>query len=167
MLGGIIYPFPHVKGCTVEIWEWVSNFIPYFTGHVITYPCCDLGWTMVLKGFPDVTLTTRWNITQFREVAVTRIASYCYQTPWAGQPFLAWISTEVGSCYDRLLRKVCVTVMMGEWGPLCTFGTASGDWCIASVAHRVPSYVARLSLCKIFVMVFNMIVLIYTACQLS
>ena len=24
---------------TVEIWEWISNFIPHFTGCVITYPC--------------------------------------------------------------------------------------------------------------------------------
>ena len=24
---------------TVEVWECISNFIPHFTGHVITYPC--------------------------------------------------------------------------------------------------------------------------------
>ena len=25
----------------VEVWEWISNFIPHFiTRHVITYPCC-------------------------------------------------------------------------------------------------------------------------------
>ena len=26
---------------TVEVWEWISNFIPQFTGHMITYPCPD------------------------------------------------------------------------------------------------------------------------------
>ena len=25
--------------CTDEVWEWISNSIPSFTGHVITYPC--------------------------------------------------------------------------------------------------------------------------------
>ena len=37
----IAYPFPNGNGCTVEVWEWMGKFIPYFTGHVITYPCCD------------------------------------------------------------------------------------------------------------------------------
>ena len=31
----ITYPFPNFSGATVEVWEWVSNFIPHFTGHVI------------------------------------------------------------------------------------------------------------------------------------
>ena len=34
----IIFPFPNFNGCTVEVWEWISNFIPRFSGHVITYP---------------------------------------------------------------------------------------------------------------------------------
>ena len=37
----IIHPFPNFNGCTVEVWEWINNFSPYFTGHVITYPCWD------------------------------------------------------------------------------------------------------------------------------
>ena len=24
-----------------EIWEWISNFMPHFTVHVIAYPCFD------------------------------------------------------------------------------------------------------------------------------
>ena len=35
----IIYPFPNFNGATVEFWEWVSNFISYFTKYVITYTC--------------------------------------------------------------------------------------------------------------------------------
>ena len=30
------------NGCTVEVREWASNFIPYFIMDVITYPCWDL-----------------------------------------------------------------------------------------------------------------------------
>ena len=26
----VIYPFPHIKGAAVEVWEWISNFIPHF-----------------------------------------------------------------------------------------------------------------------------------------
>ena len=39
----IIYPFPNCKGCTVEVWERVSNFIPHFIMNVITHPCWNEG----------------------------------------------------------------------------------------------------------------------------
>ena len=37
----ITYPFPNFNGATVEVREWIINFNPYFTGHVITYPYWD------------------------------------------------------------------------------------------------------------------------------
>ena len=37
----ITYPFPNFNGATVEVWEWISNFIPLFTVQIITYPCWD------------------------------------------------------------------------------------------------------------------------------
>ena len=37
----IRYPFPNFNGATIEVWKWMNNFIPHFTGHVITYPCWD------------------------------------------------------------------------------------------------------------------------------
>ena len=38
----ITYPFPNFNGCTIEVWEWISNFIPHFIIDVITYPWWDL-----------------------------------------------------------------------------------------------------------------------------
>ena len=37
----ITYPFPNFNGCTVEVWKWVSNFIPHFMKDVIIYQCWD------------------------------------------------------------------------------------------------------------------------------
>ena len=39
--GEITYPFPNFNDDTVEVWEWISNFIPDFTGHAETkvIPC--------------------------------------------------------------------------------------------------------------------------------
>ena len=37
----ITYAFPNLNGCTVEVWEWIINFIPHFIPHVITHPCWD------------------------------------------------------------------------------------------------------------------------------
>ena len=35
---GITYPFQDFNGATVEVWEWISTFIPHFVMDVITYP---------------------------------------------------------------------------------------------------------------------------------
>ena len=35
----ITYPFSNVNGTTVEIWVWMNDFTPHFTGNVITTAC--------------------------------------------------------------------------------------------------------------------------------
>ena len=37
----ITYPFPNLIGYTVEVWEWINNFIAHFIMDVDTYPCWD------------------------------------------------------------------------------------------------------------------------------
>ena len=32
----LIHPQTNIDGETVEVWEWLSNFIPHFSVHVIT-----------------------------------------------------------------------------------------------------------------------------------
>ena len=32
---------PELNAATVDVWEWISNFNPSFTRHVITYSCWD------------------------------------------------------------------------------------------------------------------------------
>ena len=38
--GKITILFLNFNGCTVEVWEWKSNFIPQFIMDSITYSCC-------------------------------------------------------------------------------------------------------------------------------
>ena len=38
MWGEIIHPFPNFIGAAVEVWKLISNFIPHFTGRMISYP---------------------------------------------------------------------------------------------------------------------------------
>ena len=35
----ISYPIPNFYSCTVVVWEWINNFIPYSIIDVITYQC--------------------------------------------------------------------------------------------------------------------------------
>ena len=48
----ITSPFPNFNGCTVEFWEWRSNFISHFIMDVITYACWDYSQSMSVKGVP-------------------------------------------------------------------------------------------------------------------
>ena len=41
MWDDITCSFPNFNGAAVEVWEWMSNFILHFIGHVITSPCRD------------------------------------------------------------------------------------------------------------------------------
>ena len=50
MLGEIFHQFPNFNGCSVEVWEWIRNFIPHFTVHVITNSLHAR--IEVSKGFP-------------------------------------------------------------------------------------------------------------------
>ena len=34
----ITHPFPNFNSANVEVWEWISSFIPHFAGNVITSP---------------------------------------------------------------------------------------------------------------------------------
>ena len=52
MYDEITYPFPNFNGATVEVLEWISNFILHFTGHVITCPCWDYSYITLVKGAP-------------------------------------------------------------------------------------------------------------------
>ena len=38
----ITYSFSNFKNTAVEVWEWMSNFIPHFTEYVINYTCWNL-----------------------------------------------------------------------------------------------------------------------------
>ena len=39
----ITYPLPNFKGSTIEVWEWISNFIPhYIMDDIILYGWCDV-----------------------------------------------------------------------------------------------------------------------------
>ena len=54
-MGWNIYPVPDLNGYTMEF-GMDELFHPHFTEHVISYPCLDLGKTMLVKG----TLWLNW-----------------------------------------------------------------------------------------------------------
>ena len=51
--------FPNHNSCSIEVWEWISNFIPHFIMSVITYQCWDYSYTMFVKGTPEIQLSLK------------------------------------------------------------------------------------------------------------
>ena len=45
----IIYTFPTFNGATVEVCEWISDFIPHFIIEVISYPFWDWSYSTLVK----------------------------------------------------------------------------------------------------------------------
>ena len=46
----ITYSFPNFHGAIVEIWEWISDFVPHFIVNVVTYPWWNYSESVLVKG---------------------------------------------------------------------------------------------------------------------
>ena len=63
----IIYPFLNFNGCTVEVWEWISIFIPHFIMIVIAYACWETQewYDLYMYGYKHKILFLNNDITRF------------------------------------------------------------------------------------------------------
>ena len=107
---------------TVEVWEWISNFIPHFTGHVITYPChFNIDWNIsphdwnisphnLTKSWRHATgvrnLQLFWNLPGFSTVFLLKYLP-SYKSDWK-KSMKAWysilMSIVTGSISYEILR---------------------------------------------------------------
>ena len=65
----ITNPFPNFNGATVEVWEWISNFIPHCIEFMITYPC----WPRAAPSHSPGMSTLPWQRHNFRVRSVHMI----------------------------------------------------------------------------------------------
>ena len=98
----INYPFPNLNGCTIELWEWISNFIRHFIMDVITYPFLGLKLYHVSKGghrqfvayitiTAKVVITAQYHIKRIIHESIPRImhtvrALLCLVCYWSISP---------------------------------------------------------------------------------
>ena len=74
--GGIIRPIPNFNGCTVEVWEWIYHFIPYYTLGIII--------TLILK---LIYVSQRGPWIHFEATASRQVGS---ERNGVFPPFIAW-----------------------------------------------------------------------------
>ena len=54
----------NLNGCTIKVWEWMSNFAPHVTRCMINYPCWDLNqYVLVIWDLDLQVRRSDWNRT--------------------------------------------------------------------------------------------------------
>ena len=110
----IIYPFPNFNGCTVKVWECISNFIPHFITDVITYPCWV--WSYPFTDTHQGCFTGNGVMVDFPAVSEANIKNFGhYSDTMRASMTLAWyhcngqnslIMYFPNSCYKWLERQL-------------------------------------------------------------
>ena len=106
----ITYPFPNFNSATVEVREWFSNFIPHFLMDVITYPCWNQCYSMLVKGAPaHQILNSSFSVRLARQVLAHRVNSvFLAQSYLATVLIFAGLYTMTYRIKVRLLTLFCI-----------------------------------------------------------
>ena len=92
--GEITYPFPNFN---VEVWEWISNFIPHFTVYVITYPGISGSHTLEMYLKTYLFYSCQWNNTECPSESIKETYTdfgKCYSFNW--MPDAPYVSEKAG-----------------------------------------------------------------------
>ena len=97
----ITYPFPNFNGCTVEVWEWISKFIPHFIMDV-PFPnfngCTVVVWEWISKFIQHFIM----------DVITCPCSGYCSCIHWGciSKPCRVSIST------IYIKKRICISMLL-------------------------------------------------------
>ena len=109
----ITYPFPNFNGATIEVWEWIHNFMLHFTEYVITYPCWDQSWTMLVKWAPGNILERGnfihkyWLRPLICIIVNTNIINHYNSIMWDSEYLHQWLTTILFHVIDEAVSSAC------------------------------------------------------------
>ena len=90
--GEISYPFPNFNGATVEVWDWMSNFIPQLTAHIIAY------WSVLRLKVTHVNKKGTW-------WPITKTYPVTHQTVcWGLSHYRSWLTWHCSHCISKKLH---------------------------------------------------------------
>ena len=141
----ITFSLINFKGAAVEACEWINNFIPHFTEHVITYPCWYWSW-LVFFMYPK--LKTK-NVFNFARKCIVQLLIFVFtaQIKWLMKcwsqscqkwfsftwPFFHWMFT-----HDHTAQKY----ISGNEYSCCTCIITYGDRALQECDnHWVPIWI--------------------------
>ena len=117
----ITYQFPNFNGTTVEVWKWVSNFVPHFIMDVITYPITShwyLGWhipeeigqyhywcypgSLQQQWYLLCMIRRSWGLIQYKNASHTRTGIPIIKMRWL------WVSLFESFYTDKMPSLYCI-----------------------------------------------------------
>ena len=114
----IIYPFPNFNGAANEVWKPISDFIPHFTDHVITYPCWDLSYSILENSNPGYNKASlynfpwqQWNMVHALKQTLLRSLLLWLQTEMEMLSFQWKAVTKISSKWRHLRFTAVVNLM--------------------------------------------------------
>ena len=144
---------------TIEVWEWIINLIPHFTGYVITCPCWEYSSFMLVKGttgsdefqlifriisrlkevFPCCTGCRGIRFTQLdsHHLRLTATVQSPEHETWGQTIQFINAHGHIGESIvlDKLVASVQSTMILGEWFHLGMCTTAVGRWEDTILSH--------------------------------
>ena len=117
----ITYPFPNFNSTTVEVWEWISNFIPHFTG-------CVIAGIKINSLWPSDTIwqhKSGWTLAQVMACCLTAPSHYLNQS-WLIISKVQWHSSE--SNFTRDTSVICHWNKLENYLSKILFKSPRGQW---------------------------------------
>ena len=128
----ITYAFSNFNGATIEVWQWISNFIPHFNEHVIANPCWDKSLTMLMKRAPAQKKMRETTFAHHVELLFMIGSS----TGW-GKSF------HLNQCWPRCCTHLATINWYFSWltflvlGLECSLSQYHGCWCPSNARSQV------------------------------
>ena len=106
----ITYPFPNCNG-VIEVWQYISNFIPHLTGHAITYTCLNLISSMLVNWASTwlycLIINWCWIVTQLKQDKTSNMLQIDREILiW--QYFLCSRRLGYAACSLKFMSKPCI-----------------------------------------------------------
>ena len=149
------YPLPHFKDATVQVWKWINNFIPHFTGYVLIYPCWDKSSSMIVLDHWGVCLfschvgptsqkhhcitvpfreSNHWPMFPHHKGTVMRKAFHCQDIMWQFHCVVAFGPSLAIDCDFFRLSLGWVSNVARLWGLSLSLGAT---WCLSKSYYKV------------------------------
>ena len=101
--GEIMYPLSNFNVVTVEVWEWISNFIAHFMMDVITHPCWDWSLFMLKAKDPKVLWHTRkaYSSCATKEYNISQLFVYVH-IYIKYMPYVSYVENKIVELFNML-----------------------------------------------------------------
>ena len=145
----ITYPFLNFNGATVEVWNWISNFISHFTEACYYVSMLEWKFIQVSKGPHIVIKQYQTVIKQFHHPSVEIVVAtntILLRTYWSTTLYLKCLSLEkllrgvikkLKTEYGHFVNLIRETYCCLFWHTVCFIATKTATYVLGNYAYNL------------------------------